>query len=61
VSTEGKHPRHFALVPGGQFAITVNKDTNNAAVFRIAESGMPVYTGYSIEIAGPVCVIPVQL
>ncbi|TCM92868.1 6-phosphogluconolactonase [Paenibacillus sp. BK033] len=60
-STEGKHPRHFALVPGGQFAITANKDTDNAAVFRISESGMPVYTGYSIEISQPVCVIPVKL
>lgn len=60
-STEGKHPRHFALVPGGPFLIAANKDTNNAAVFRIADSGMPVYTGYSVEISQPVCVIPVQL
>lgn len=56
VSTEGKHPRHFAILPGGRFLIAANKDTNNLAVFRLADSGMPEFTGYSVEVAGPVCV-----
>ncbi|MWV45378.1 beta-propeller fold lactonase family protein [Paenibacillus sp. HJL G12] len=57
VSAEGKHPRHFSIVPGGRYVLTVNRDTNNLAVFtRNSESGKLSYTGKSIEISKPVCV-----
>ncbi|MFF2483248.1 lactonase family protein [Paenibacillus sp. NPDC058071] len=56
VSTEGKHPRHFAILPGGRYLIAANKDTNNLAVFKLEDNGLPVYTGYSVELPQPVCV-----
>lgn len=56
-SAEGEHPRHFSIVPGGQYVLVVNRDTNNLAVFtRDAESGKLSYTGKSYEISKPVCV-----
>ncbi|MDR0270270.1 lactonase family protein [Paenibacillus sp.] len=57
VSVEGKHPRHFSIVPGGRYVLVVNRDTNNLAVFaRDTESGKLTYTGKSVEISKPVCV-----
>lgn len=57
VSTEGKHPRHFSIVPGGRYVLTVNRDTNNLVVFtRDSETGKLSYTGKSVEISKPVCV-----
>lgn len=61
VSTEGKHPRHFSILPGGRYLLAANKDTNNVAVFRLEQSGLPVYTGYAIEVPGAVCVQGVYL
>lgn len=56
-SAEGKHPRHFSLVPGDRYMLVVNRDTNNLAVFtRDAETGKLSFTGRSIEISKPVCV-----
>ncbi|MCJ8011584.1 lactonase family protein [Paenibacillus sp. KQZ6P-2] len=57
VSAEGKHPRHFSIVPGGRYVLVVNRDTNNLVVFtRDSETGKLIYTGKSIEISKPVCV-----
>ncbi|MFU1792667.1 lactonase family protein [Paenibacillus azoreducens] len=57
VSVEGKHPRHFSIVPGGRYVLAVNRDTNNLTVFaRDGESGKLSYTGKSYEISKPVCV-----
>ncbi|MCM3339800.1 lactonase family protein [Paenibacillus sp. MER TA 81-3] len=62
VSTEGKHPRHFALTPGGRFLIAANRDTNNIAIFRVNEAtGKLQYTGSSVQVSKPVCVKPVIL
>lgn len=59
VSTEGEHPRHFALTPGGRFLIAANRDTNNLAVFQVdRQSGRLQYTGHSVEASRPVCVQP---
>ena len=33
--TGGKHPRHFAIDPSGNFLLVANRDTNNILVFRI--------------------------
>ncbi|SFE76813.1 6-phosphogluconolactonase [Paenibacillus algorifonticola] len=60
VPIEGEHPRHFAFVPGGRYVIAANRDTNNLAVFRVdASTGLPVYTGHSVTVSGPVYVQPV--
>lgn len=60
VSTEGKHPRHFALTPGGRFLIAANRDTNNIAIFRVdGATGKLQYTGNSVQVSKPVCVKPV--
>ncbi|MDR9853141.1 lactonase family protein [Paenibacillus sp. VCA1] len=57
VSAEGKHPRHFSIVPGGRYVLVVNRDTNNLAVFaRDADSGKLAFTGKSAQISKPVCV-----
>lgn len=62
VSTEGEHPRHFALVPGGGFLIAANRDTNNLAVFRVdRETGKLHFTGHSVQVSKPVCVKPVYM
>ncbi len=57
VSTEGRHPRHFTLIPGNDFLIAANRDNHNIAVFRVdQESGKLAFTGVSAEISKPVCV-----
>ena len=56
-SAEGKHPRHFSIVPGGRYVLVANRDTNNLAVFtRDETSGKLAFTGKSVEISKPVCV-----
>ncbi|GIP35201.1 lactonase family protein [Paenibacillus sp. J2TS4] len=57
VSTEGKHPRHFALTPDGDFLIAANRDTDNLTVFRVnQDTGKLTYTGNSFSVSKPVCV-----
>ncbi|MNU65525.1 6-phosphogluconolactonase [compost metagenome] len=61
VSTEGGHPRHFALTPDGSLLIAANRDSNNLAVFRVnKETGQLSFTGQTAEVSKPVCVKPVQ-
>ncbi|MCM3290517.1 lactonase family protein [Paenibacillus sp. MER 180] len=60
VSTEGGHPRHFALTPGGAYLLVANRDSNNIVVFRVDKStGMITSTGHSVDVSKPVCVKPV--
>ncbi|THF84728.1 lactonase family protein [Cohnella fermenti] len=57
VGAQGKHPRHFSIVPGGRYLIAANRDTNNLAVFKLdPESGLPSFTGHSVTVSKPVCV-----
>lgn len=61
VSTEGNHPRHFALTPSGKHMIIANRDTNNLTIFQVdAKTGKLTYTGCSIPVNKPVCVKPVN-
>lgn len=61
VSTEGGHPRHFALTPDGDYLICANRDSNNLTLFRVdPASGKLTYTGHSVEVAKPVCVRPLR-
>lgn len=58
VSTEGGHPRHFSIVPGGEFLIVANRDSDrNLVVFRVdKESGKLQSTGHAVTLSKPVCV-----
>ena len=59
ISTEGGHPRHFTLMPGGKFLYAANRDDNNLVLFRVQpEDGTLAYTGYTIKQSKPVCVKP---
>lgn len=61
VSSEGGHPRHFALTPDGSLLIAANRDSNNLAVFRVnKETGRLTFTGKTAEVSKPVCVQPVN-
>lgn len=62
VSTEGRHPRHFALTPSGAYLLAANRDTNNIVVFRVdIATGKLSYTGESVGVCKPVCVQPIYL
>ena len=57
ISTEGGHPRHFSILPGGKHMIVANRDANNMTLFKVdQDSGKLTYTGYSVEVSKPVCV-----
>lgn len=61
VSSEGGHPRHFALTPDGQHLIAANRDDNLLAVFTVApDSGRLTFTGRTVSVSKPVCVKPVR-
>ncbi|MCK8487638.1 lactonase family protein [Paenibacillus sp. MBLB2552] len=60
VSSEGGHPRHFALTPDGLFLIAANRDNSALAVFSVEpESGRMTFTGRTVSVSKPVCVKPV--
>ncbi|MNJ49722.1 6-phosphogluconolactonase [compost metagenome] len=59
ISSEGGHPRHFALTPAGDYLIAANRDSDNLAVFRIdTATGKLDFTGHTAQISKPVCVQP---
>lgn len=59
ISTEGGHPRHFTLMPGGKFLIVANRDGNNLVLFNVnPEDGKLDFTGYTVSQSKPVCVKP---
>ncbi|MFI2856064.1 lactonase family protein [Paenibacillus sp. JSM ZJ436] len=58
VSSGGKTPRHFTLVPGG-YLMSANQDSNCIVSYRIhSDSGRLEETGFSLELPHPVCVMP---
>lgn len=60
VSSGGKTPRHFNILPGG-FLLTANQDSSLVASYRIdPETGNLVSTGYTLEVTRPVCICPVE-
>ncbi|MDQ8733689.1 lactonase family protein [Paenibacillus sp. LHD-38] len=62
ISVEGGHPRHFALTPNGRYLLAANRDSDNIVTFKVDQSsGKLSFTGKSVSIAKPVCVIPVYL
>lgn len=60
VSSGGKTPRHFNILPDG-FLLTANQDNGLIASFRIdPDTGNLVSTGYTLEVTRPVCICPVE-
>lgn len=56
VPVEGDWPRNFALSPNGGFLLVANQKSGNITVFKIdAKTGMPKYTGKSLNLPSPVC------
>ncbi|MDF2836487.1 MAG: 3-carboxymuconate cyclase [Paenibacillus sp.] len=62
ISTEGGHPRHFALTPNGNYLIAANRDGNNLVSYKVDEgNGTLSFTGLTAQASKPVCVVPVYL
>ncbi|OMP65963.1 hypothetical protein BTO28_14305 [Domibacillus epiphyticus] len=57
VDGEGKTPRSFCVLPDAPYLIAAYQDSNNVALFKLEENGMPLFTGNEITITKPVCVI----
>lgn len=56
--TEGKTPRNFLVDPKGEFVFVANQDTDNITIFRLdSKTGKLTYTGQSVSVPAPVCVI----
>ncbi|HKW29304.1 MAG TPA: lactonase family protein [Verrucomicrobiae bacterium] len=61
-SCHGKTPRCFAIDPTGQYLIAANQNSDNVVVFRInSQTGKLTWTGQTIKVGQPVCVIFVPL
>lgn len=60
VSSGGKTPRHFNILPGG-FMLTANQDSDVLASYRMdPDTGNLVATGFTLEVKRPVCICPVE-
>ena len=56
VHTGGKAPRGFTLDPTGRFLLAGNHFSDCINVFALdPDSGLPVYTGCSVQVPAPVC------
>ena len=56
--TEGKTPRNFLIDPKGEFVFVAHQDSDNITIFkRDQKTGKLTYTGHSVKVPAPVCVI----
>ncbi|GAB3987570.1 lactonase family protein [Spirosoma daeguense] len=56
--TEGKTPRNFLIDPKGEYIFVAHQDTDNITIFkRDAKTGKLTYTGQSVKVPAPVCII----
>ena len=57
-TTEGKTPRNFLIDPKGEFVFVAHQDTDNITIFRRDQkTGLLTYTGQSVKVPAPVCVL----
>ena len=57
-STQGKHPRNFAIDPSGKFLLVANQNTDNIVSFRIdSATGKLTPTGHTAQLGAPVCIV----
>lgn len=60
VSSGGKTPRHFNILPGG-YLISANQDSGLIASYTMnKENGRLEPTGHTLEVPRPVCICPVE-
>lgn len=60
VSSGGKTPRNFNILPGG-FLVSANQDSGLIASFKIdKDTGRLEATGHTLEVPRPVCICPVE-
>ncbi|EFM11403.1 6-phosphogluconolactonase [Paenibacillus curdlanolyticus YK9] len=52
----GQSPRHFQLIPGGQWLLTANQESDRVAVLAIDGEGRPTLTDEHVELRKPVCI-----
>ena len=56
-STDGRTPRHFALLPGGGFLVAANQNSNTLRIYRVdPTSGRLEPHGDLVDAPKPVCV-----
>ncbi|GAB4045938.1 lactonase family protein [Spirosoma litoris] len=56
--TEGKTPRNFLIDPKGEFVFVAHQDSDNITIFkRDQKTGKLTYTGQSVSVPAPVCVL----
>lgn len=56
--TMGKTPRNFMIDPKGEFVFVAHQDSDNITIFkRDQQTGKLTYTGQSVSVPAPVCVI----
>ncbi|MCP2035813.1 6-phosphogluconolactonase [Planomicrobium sp. HSC-17F08] len=56
VHSGGAGPRHFALVPGGEWLVVANEQSDSLCIMKIGAAGIPEITGEPIHTTSPVCV-----
>ena len=58
--TRGKTPRNFMIDPKGDFIFVTHQDSDNITIFkRNQQTGKLTYTGQSVSVPAPVCIITV--
>lgn len=58
VTTEGEIPRSFAVEPTGRWVFVANQKSGSVGSFRVhAATGLLQFTGESVSIETPVCVV----
>jgi 6-phosphogluconolactonase len=55
-SAGGRHPRHFAMSPGGRWLLVANRDSNRLVAITLAPDGRPAGIGDALECPAPVCI-----
>lgn len=56
--TMGKTPRNFMIHPSGEFVLVAHQDSDNITIFRRnQQTGLLTYTGQSVSVPAPVCLI----
>jgi 6-phosphogluconolactonase len=58
VSTQGQHPRHFAITPDGERLVVANRDTDTLVPYAIdqRDGALRVLAAPSTSVPAPVCV-----
>ena len=54
----GKSPRHFSIMPGGEWMLVANQNSNNISLLRMDRDGkLTLIPDGGVDIGAPVCVV----